>query len=145
MLLYKYGIETNQSGVESHIALGVGEIYYSYCRRIQDKFHTDAPHTEKKLALSIAEKVCSDTAEIDGFSPILLVFCIVPRLPIQPKELPHQIERMRAIRIARENMARAVSNDRVETALTENVLAVGNCEIKEGAEVLMFRGEPQRK
>lgn len=71
-----------RTGLESHNALGVGERYHSYRRRIFDKVRADAPNIKKILTLFITVRICNDTAKIDVLSPTLLVFEIVSRLPI---------------------------------------------------------------
>lgn len=77
--------------------LGVGELYRSYLRRIYERVKSDTPQTEPTLAVSFASKVLNDAAGLHRLPPTLLVFEIVPYLPINPCELPKQVERTMAI------------------------------------------------
>lgn len=104
---------------------------------------TDSPNTDRKLALSIAVKLCNDTAGINGLSPTLLVFETVPQIPIVPKELPKQSKRLKAMRSTRSEMTRAIAADRIRTALTRNVPTAADNERNEGGEVLMLHEKPR--
>lgn len=85
------------SGVESHNTLGAGERYHEYLRQVFRKVQEESPELPKEEALSIAVYGMNCTAGPNGLSPILLVFGIVPRLPIRPAALPKQQERFAAL------------------------------------------------
>lgn len=123
-------------------ALGVGERYHSYLRRIFERIVSDALNTDPSLALSILTKVLDDTAGPFGLSPTLLVFFIVPRLPINPKELPKQVKQTKAMKAVQVEMASAIAIDRFKTALVRSIPAVADSETVEGFEVFMFHENP---
>lgn len=141
-LMMKYGIKSQRSGVERHNALGVGERYHDYLRKVYNRIYADTPSTRPELALSIAVKVCNDTAGINGLSPTLLIFGIVPRLPLNQKELPIQLERVKAIRAARREMSGLIPTDCIKMALARDVPSAADAVLNEGAEVLMYREKP---
>lgn len=90
------------------------------------------------MALSIAIKICDDTSGMNGLSPMLLVFCKIPRMPVSTKELPLQSETMRAIEESREQMKRTISLDRIKTALAWNFPSAADSKLFEGTEVLII-------
>lgn len=81
----------------------------------------------------------NDTAEMNFLSPALLVFRIVPRLPIRPKELLDLMLIMRAIIISREESAREVANDRVKAELLKSIPTAADPKVTNGSEVLISR------
>lgn len=90
------------------------------------------------MAVSIAVKVCKDTADADGLSSSLLVFGVILRLPLSPRELPTQTERTKAIKAAREEISRLAALDRIKRALTKRVPAAVDEVLVECCEVLMY-------
>lgn len=52
-LLLKAGIRQDESGVESHNALGVGERYHSFLRQIYRKVRAEHPTVAQDYALSL--------------------------------------------------------------------------------------------
>lgn len=74
--------------------------------------------------------------------PTLLVFRVIPRLPINPKELKTQIERIKAIKLAQDEMTGIIAADLIKMALTKRVSAVSDDKLIEGCKVLMYRERP---
>lgn len=141
-LLKERSIAQHQSGIESHNALGPDERYNSYLRKFYTRNHTDSPNTDPKHAISIALKVYTDTAGINGPYPILLVFDIFPRLSIRPRELPVQVERIKALKSAKNKLTRVIATDRIRTAIARNVPVAADAELVEGNNVLLNREMP---
>lgn len=141
-LLRSHAVERQVSGVESHNALGVGERYHSFLRRIFEKVKADSSDIPDEYALALAVKAANDTAGPHGLSPTLLVFGVTPRLPLRPQNLPDNHQRMRALRTAKSEMARLISRARLETALSRRVPAAADVDIQIGDEVLWFRDKP---
>lgn len=81
------GIKFQPYGVESPNALGVGERYHTYLRTIANKVQAEKPHNSEKQALSLAVNAIKDTAGPSGLVPTLLVFGIMPRIPVRPHQL----------------------------------------------------------
>lgn len=90
-------------------------------------------------------KSCNDTSGINGLSSSLLVFGIVRRLPIFPKELSTMVERTKVVKSFRDKMTRMVTTDLIKLALSKNVPAAVDEGIMNGAEVVMFRERPVSK
>lgn len=66
--------------------------YHAYLRQIYERIQMDSPNTNPEMTLSISNKTCKNTPGINGVSPTLFLFCIIPRPPINTKELPIQRE-----------------------------------------------------
>jgi hypothetical protein len=94
------------SPIESHNSLSIGERYHGPLRRIFRKIRYDHPDFAISLALSFSTKAVNDTTGPEGLIPSLLVFGIVPRLPIPGQELPNQPERMDALASALAEISR---------------------------------------
>lgn len=77
--------------------------------------------------------------------PTLLVFGVLLRLPVFPKDLPEQRDRMRAMQTARVEMSQIMSKTRVNVALSRNVPAAADADIRILDEGLIFREKPIKK
>ena len=71
-----------ESDVESHKALGVGERYHSFLRQIYRKVSVQFPTISKEYALSLSVKSMNETAGQNGLRPVHLVFVILSRMPL---------------------------------------------------------------
>lgn len=74
----------------------------------------------------------NQTAGPQGLIPTLLVFGIVPRLPIAPLPLPAQHDRMQAITTSRSDMLSLIAKARVATALATPPPAAAGRDIAPG-------------
>lgn len=133
------------SGVELHNALGNGERYHAFLRKIYTKVRHDVPGLKKEDALVLAVKAVNDTAGPAGLVPTLLVFGVMPRLPIHPKNLPDQRDWMNAMKLARAEMSRITANERMRTALSRNAPAAAGAEYRIADQVLVYREKPVNK
>lgn len=131
--------------MESHNALGVEERYHSYLRQTYSRVRLDSSDVSQELELSIALKINNDTAGPNGLTPALLVYCIVPRSLIRPKNFPQQIKRINAMRAAKDELSNLISTGRTKTALARNIPSSADMEIRVADEVLMFREKPVSK
>ena len=77
------GISLNICGVESHNSIGVGERYHSFLRIIYLKVAREHPNINNGAALEIAVRVLNDTAGPNGLLQTLLVFGLMPQMPIR--------------------------------------------------------------
>ena len=77
--------------------------------------------------------------------PTLLVFGIMPRTVLAPSDLLKQKERMQAMESARIEMAKFISQRRINTALRSNIPAATSSNIAIGSEVLIYRKTPINK
>eukprot|EP00171_Calliarthron_tuberculosum_P006058 IDg6058t1 len=89
-------------------------------------------------AISVVHDM-NNTAGPQGLVLTLLVFGVVPQMPLGFSDLPEQRERVKALHKARSEMAKAVAASRIRAATNRNVSsAVGN-ELRIGAKVLFYR------
>ena len=141
-LMHLAGITFKPSGVESHNAINVGERYHSFLRRIFNKIassHEDLPPSHL-LALSI--RAMNDTSGTNGLVPTLLVFGVLPRIPILPSKLPDQVKRLQVMMNARKEMNAIVAKSALSRAMKTNVPSAAKKTFKIGDEVLVFREKP---
>lgn len=139
------GIEFKPSGVESHNAINVGERYHAYLRRIFNKIENSHKEMPPQQILSTAVRAMNDTAGPNGLVPTLLVFGILPRIQIVPSKLPDQIQRLHAMKQARNEMAKVISSSKLTRALRMNVPSASRNELKIGDKVLVYREKPIEK
>ena len=136
------GVDLLWSGVESHNALGTGERYHAFLRRIYRRVRKEHPLVLPPGALSLAVAAMNQTAGPRGLVPTLLVFGVLPRTPTTPLPLPAQRERMAAAVTAREEMRTAVAKARVASALNTSVPAAAGRILSPGQQVLVYREPP---
>lgn len=144
-LLLAAGIDRKDAGVESHNSLGETERYHAYLRHIFEKARAEHPNLSTEVILQLATKACNDTAGPSGLVPTLLVFGVMPRLPIHPKELPSQKERMETLHQSRIEMAKVIARARLRTAMNKNVPASADSELNIGDMCLIYRESPISK
>lgn len=70
---------------------------------------------------------------------LFLVFGVMPRLPINPRDLPDQIARSKAMKDAREEAVRINAQSRLVTAISTTVPHAVDSDIRIGDEMLIFR------
>eukprot|EP00168_Porphyra_purpurea_P020863 TRINITY_DN895_c0_g1_i6.p1 TRINITY_DN895_c0_g1~~TRINITY_DN895_c0_g1_i6.p1 ORF type:complete len:1091 (+),score=259.84 TRINITY_DN895_c0_g1_i6:1132-4404(+) len=133
------------SGIESHNALGVGERYHAFLRLIYRKVRLAHPGVTQRGALSMATAAMNQTAGPRGLVPTLLVFGVIPRMPVTPLPLPAQRDRLEAMVTARKEMATRVASLRVRTALAARVPAAADRDIAPAMRVLVYREPPVDK
>ena len=138
-------IDLTLSGVEGNNAHGEGERYHSYLRLIFNKVQTDFQHLNEDYALQLAVKAVNDTAGPNGLVPTLVVFGILPRTLVVLIDLPQQKERIEVMRSACDEMAKAISQRRLSTALKSNTPAATSYDVSIGTKVLVHREVPVGK
>lgn len=104
-----------------------------------DKVRADSPEIPESQALSLAVKICNDTAGMNGLVPTLLVFGAIQRIPMCPHELPNNVERLRTMVNARKEAAKLVAQSRLSKAIRRSVPATAESDVMLGDEVLMYR------
>eukprot|EP00171_Calliarthron_tuberculosum_P006057 IDg6057t1 len=138
-LLRSSGIQRQDSGIESHNTISVGEKYHDFLRRIYRKVRIEHSKVAKEECLSLAVHAMNNNAGPQGLVPTLLVFGVVPQMPLGFSDHPEQRERMKALHKARSEMAKAVAASRICAALNRNVPAAADNEVRIGANVLFYR------
>lgn len=141
-LLNAAGIGLSASGVEGHNSLGNGERYHKYLREVYRRVKEETPLADKTMMLRLAVKAVNDTAGPSGLVPTLLVFGVLPRMPLHPKELPNQRERMRLMTVARNEMNKLTAQTRVDQAIKRNSPAATREVINILDQVLVYREAP---
>ena len=144
-LLNLAGITHHPSGFQSHNAFGVGERYHSFLRGIYRKARQQHPQLENEHILALSVMAMNDTAGYHVLVPTLLVFGAMPRLLVTPMDLPAQVDRMKAMVLARKEMTRIIAKERIPRALRTNVPSAAHTDIPIGSRVLIFREKPENK
>lgn len=129
----------------SHNALGLEERYHSYLCQTYLRIRLASPEILQELALSLALKVIKDTAGPEGLSPTLIVFGVVPRIPVRLKDLRSQVNRMNTIRTVTDELSKIVAVHQIKVALSKISQQDADSVIGIGDEVLMFREKPVGK
>lgn len=141
-LAHSAGITLVNSGVESHNALGSGERYHAFLRNVYRRVHAEHPGLDKESMLAMAVAAVNQTAGTGGLTPTLLVFGVIPRMPVAPIRVPSQQDRSAALITARKEMAAQVARTRVRTALSTPVPADADRDVQPGTQVLVYREPP---
>jgi hypothetical protein len=123
-------IKLEQTGVDAHNSLGIGERYHGPLRREYHKFKKDFPSMSLELALHLAVNAMNDTMGPNGLVTSLLVFGMVPRFPIIDANVPEQEQRVLAMKVSREEYQNVVAEMIMKAALLHNVLAVADMQYK---------------
>lgn len=139
------GIKRLESGVESHNSLGVGERYHAFLRRIYWRVRASHPDLPAEDALALSVWGMNQTAGPSGLVPTLLVFGVLPRMPVAPINLPAQRDRVMAMHAARQEMAKHVAKSRLERAVRSRVPGAADAVIRAGMSVLVYREKPVDK
>lgn len=87
----------------------------------------------------------NDTAGPNGLVPTLLVFGVLPRVPIIPSKLPDQLDRLKLMRSAKKEMAQVIAKSKLTKAMRMNIPSACNRSIKIGDDVLVYREPPGNK
>lgn len=141
-LSHAAGISQIGVGVEIRNSLGETKRYHTHLRNDFECVHLDHPDLNKETLLQLVAKVCNNTGRPTGMVPALLVFGVVPILPIQPNELPKQQERMMFLRDSCQHMAKLTSQIRLQKAVNSRVTAATDSNIKIGDQALFYRDDP---
>lgn len=133
------GISVHISGVESHKSISKGEKYHDPLRKIFLKNKSEFSKIDNDTILKLTVKAMNDTMGPTGLVPSLLVFGMLPRFPAVQTNLPNQCDGMHALLMAKTEMEGIVAEQRLKTALSNNVPLASKTEYKSGDKVLVFR------
>lgn len=122
-----------------------GERYHAFLRDLFQRVRAVHPTVDKEHALAWAVWTMNQTAGTHGLVLSLLVFGVLPRLPVAPTALPAQRERMLAVHTARAALLQHMARSRVLRALRSRVLAAADADIRAGGSVLVYREPPMDK
>jgi len=141
-LLHAAGTRHIESGVESHNSLGAGERYHAVLRNIYRRAKRDHPDATSEVVLALTVSVMKQKIGPHGLVPTLLVFGLIPWIPVSPLRLSTQLDRMRAADTARKEMRAQVARARLRVALRDRVSAASDADLVLGAQVLVYREKP---
>ncbi|OSX79162.1 hypothetical protein BU14_0085s0013 [Porphyra umbilicalis] len=144
-LAHAAGIHQRELGVESHNSLVAGERYHAVLRHIYRRVKADHPDLPLDVALTLAVSAMNKTIGPHGLVPTLLVFGLIPRVPVSPLRLPTQQDRMRAAETACKEMRAQVARTRVQAALRLRVPAAADADLPVGTSVLVYREPPTNR
>ena len=139
------GIKLTLSDVERHNSLGMGERYHEYLRKTYMKVRDEFLTVATEFSLKLAVQAMNDTAGQNGLVPTLLVFVVMPRIPVARKDVPGMVERMKALQSARGEMAKRMAQNRLKTALRSNVPEAADKEVAIGSKVSVYKENPINK
>lgn len=128
-------------GVMAHKAVSAGERYHTQLRRVFNTIPSPHPDLSNLLTLRYALKGVKDTANVDEFVPSLLLFGFLRTYLLTNARLPGQSTRMKATIAARHEMARIITEQRINTALRSKLFPTTRYHIYPGDQVLVYREE----
>ena len=132
-------IHLRHTGTESHNSLGAGETYHAMLRRMYNKVTMDYPRISRDLRLALSVKAVNDTAGPDGNVPSLLVFGVLPKIPHVQVRSTSQEERMKALKLAREEYERIVARRRIQHGLLQKPPPSADFRFSPGQPVYVYR------
>lgn len=144
-LLLAAGTDRKDAGVERHKSCGEVERYHAYLRHIFGKARAEHTNLSTEAILQLPTKTCNDTAGSSEPVPTLLVFAVMPRLSIHPKELPSQKEHMDTLHQSRIDIAKVIARARLRTAMSSIVPASADSDMNIGDMCLIYRESPISK
>lgn len=130
------------SGVEYHNAFGNGERYNSDLRSVYENKRHDVALLTTQDALKLAVKAWKDTVGPAVLVPTFMVLCVLPRFPINPKDLWGQRDRMKTMQLTREEKSQITAMSRVKMDLNRNVPAAADPEFCILQQVLVYMEKP---
>lgn len=136
------GVNKKNAGVESHSSLGEVERNHAFLSNILDKARCEHSGFDNEIVLKLATTACIDTAGPSGLVPKLLVFVVIQRIFVIPRERPAQKQRSETLHTARKEMSKAIARMRLQTAFRTNVPASAYELICIEDNVLVYRGSP---
>eukprot|EP00170_Pyropia_yezoensis_P001808 contig_7710_g1812 len=136
------GTRLINAGVESHNALKSGKRYHEYLRNIHRRIRSEHGGLSQESALILACHAMNSTAGTDGLIPTLLVFGVIPRMPVAPLRLPFQRDRVQAMVTARPEMLANIAPTRLRTALATPVPSAADRDVHPGMKMLVYREPP---
>lgn len=93
----------------------------------------------EEIILQLATKAGNGTTEPSGLVPTMLVFGVMPRLPVHLRDLPIQKERIDVLHSARLEMTNLIARKLLRTAAKSNAPAAADSTLHTGDEVLVYR------
>lgn len=139
------GISLTHSGIDSCNSLGLGERYHSYLRNVYRRVRLDHQGIDQAAALSLEAAGMNQTTMPKGLVQTLLVFGVVPRLPVASMPSPPQRENSVAMATALWELQQHMATARLRPALSAPVPVAADRGVLAGQDVLVYRERPVDK
>lgn len=136
------GIKKQSSEVKSHHVLRSWERYHSFLCRVYNKIRSDAITSSPDELHLQAVKTVNSTAAPLGLVPTMLVFRLIPRILVCPKDLPPQTERIKAMQSTRDEHQQIICKQRLKNAFRHNVPAGADPQLVVIEEVQTYSEKP---
>jgi Reverse transcriptase (RNA-dependent DNA polymerase) len=128
--------------VEAHSSLNRGEQAHGPLRRVFEKLKEERGLSDD-TRLALAVKAINEMPNVQGFTPLQLVYGVIPKIPIGiHSPYVRQKERLEALRKARDEYATYIAQRRLKIA--QDVRGPGESDLREGDLALVFREESKR-
>jgi transposase InsO family protein len=128
--------------VEAHSSLNRGEQAHGPLRRVFEKLKEERGLSDD-TRLALAVKAINEMPNVQGFTPLQLVYGVIPKIPIGiHSPYIRQKERLEALRKARDEYATYIAQRRLKIA--QDVRGPGESDLREGDLALVFREESKR-
>lgn len=111
-------------GIKIHNAVGNGERYHAYHCGIYDNVRSSTAPNSSKVSSLLSLKAANSTVNQSSLIPLLLVFGIMPWLPIRPANTPEPVERIKALVPATNEMPIMVTKRHFNTVLKDDYLVL---------------------
>lgn len=132
----------DNTGVEAHSSLGLGERYHQPLRQTFRKVMSEHPNTPPSRALAASVKAMNDTLGPEGLVPSALVFGEFPRVFTKsetPSERLTLKERASIAQSARKEMGKIMAEMRVRRGLHHRIPSAADRFYQPGDNVLVWR------
>lgn len=132
--------EVQQTEIQAHNSLGLGERYHQPLRNTYRKVRTVHPNQDKKLLLSFAAKAMNDTLGTDGLVSSALVFGEFPPEHTRSEMLHRRAEmeyRAEVANMARREMEKQIAKVRIKRALSTTASPAADKLLEVGPKVLI--------
>lgn len=136
------GINVENTGIESHNSLGIGERYHQPLRQTYRKILVEHSNADPSLALALSVKALNDTLGPEGHVPSALVFGEFPLPYTKSEQKPQRLtvdERAAIASLARKEMSEIMARMRIARGLRHAVPNASNHMYKPGDKILVWR------
>ena len=142
----EFGIILKEIPTESLNSLAICERYHAPLRRIYLKLKIEYPSLNKNTRLSLAVQGLNNTAGSDGLIPTLLVFGMVPKIPIGNLEHipPTQRELFQALETLGEKWKSSSLSNVSSLQQSHGVNKSKAFDIPIGSKILIYREKPKK-
>lgn len=132
-------IELLFTPTESYNSFGAGEKYHGPVGRAYTKRDMELPYIGRNIKPALAGNSMNDTYGPEVLIPSLMVFGVVPRMPLGRSALPDQEYRMQAVKVGRAEMEPIASEIRISRALYKKPPIATDKPVAAGMNIFVYR------